>query len=261
MIDQANLNHTTDSHSIDEYPIRLLKFVISRLKIRELFSKHIRDPRSRIDEYDLTFLLMHGLLAHLFRSPSKHDFALNLLRSSTSRAVAEFNGNHNRCPCKRFTASWFLYLPRLQPRTNSPIGAHLSHSNRLCDLLNLSSLKTRTIYFIKERDDDPVYDEADASGFNLHVGPGFISMELLRTATMGNRSPLKCIPESEYKFIFLIEWANTISLCLIGFFRSFLRSNWEGFVRFFPNWERRFTFSTLKKPEIDRSCRKVKRRS
>src|ERR1700738_3300589 len=118
MIDQANLSHTTDSHSIDEYPIRLLKFVISRLKIRELFSKHIRDPRSRIDEYDLTFLLMHGLLAHLFRSPSKHDFALNLLRSSTSRAVAEFNGNHNRCPCTRTLDD---VLVNLNPEDFQPI--------------------------------------------------------------------------------------------------------------------------------------------
>lgn len=100
-IDQAKPNHTTDSQYVVDYPIRLLKFVLKKLKIRELFHKYIRDPRSRVDDYDLIFLLMHGLFTHLFRSPSKHKFHLHLLRPSASAAVAKFNGTHSHCPCTR----------------------------------------------------------------------------------------------------------------------------------------------------------------
>lgn len=101
-IEQNNTYPTADGQHIVEYPIRLLKFVLKKLKIRELFRSHVRDPRSRVDDYDLTSLLMHGLLTHLFRSPSKHQFQLNLLRPEASAAVAGFNGgNLDRCPCTR----------------------------------------------------------------------------------------------------------------------------------------------------------------
>lgn len=91
----------TDEQYVVEYPIRLLKFLLKKLKIRELFSKYVRDPRSRVDDYDLTFLLMQGLLTHLFRSPSKHKFQLNLLRPRASAAMARFISNKDRCPCPR----------------------------------------------------------------------------------------------------------------------------------------------------------------
>ena len=94
-------DHTTNQQNFIEYPIRLLKFVLKKLKIRELFNRYVRDPRSRVDNYDLTFLLMHGLFTHLFRSPSKHKFYLHLLKHSASAAVAKFNGNKNCCPCTR----------------------------------------------------------------------------------------------------------------------------------------------------------------
>src|SRR6516225_3764735 len=92
---------TTKQQNFVEYPIRLLKFVLKKLRIRELFRTYVRDPRSRIDKYDLTFLLMHGLFTHLFRSPSKHKFHLQLLRQEASRAVAKFNGEQDHCPCTR----------------------------------------------------------------------------------------------------------------------------------------------------------------
>lgn len=94
-------NCTTNPQYFVKYPIRLLKFVLNKLKIRELFNEHVRDPRSRVDGYDLTSLLMHGLLTHLFRSPSKNAFSLHLLRPDASRAVAKLNGNINQCPCTR----------------------------------------------------------------------------------------------------------------------------------------------------------------
>ena len=100
-VDQAKPNHTTDSKYVGEYPIRLLKFILKKLKIRELFCRYIRDPRSRVDEYELEFLLMHGLLTHLSRSQSKNKFQLHLLRPSASATVAKFNGHQNRCPCTR----------------------------------------------------------------------------------------------------------------------------------------------------------------
>ena len=100
-LNQAKSNHTTDSQYVGEYPIRLLGFILKKLKIRELFHTYIRDPRSRADDYELPFLLMNGLLTHIFRSPSKHKFHLHLLRPDASTALAKFIGNHNCCPCTR----------------------------------------------------------------------------------------------------------------------------------------------------------------
>ncbi len=117
-IDQANTNSTTNEQYVVEYPIRLLKVVLRKLKIRELFSKHVRDPRSRVDDYSLTFLLMHGLLTHLFRSSSKHKFHLNLLRPKASAAVAKFNGDQDRCPCTRTLDD---VLINLDPKDFQPI--------------------------------------------------------------------------------------------------------------------------------------------
>jgi len=117
-ISQAKTDCTTDKQYVGEYPIRLLKFALKKLKIRELFRKHIRDPRSRVDEYDLTFLLMHGLLTHLFRSPSKHKFHMNLLKPRASAAVAKFNGNKDLCPCTRTVDD---VLVNLNPEDFKPI--------------------------------------------------------------------------------------------------------------------------------------------
>ena len=113
-----NQNCITNRQNVGEYPIRLLKFVLKKLKIRELFKKHIRDPRSRVDNYDLTSLLMHGLFTHLFRSPSKHKFYLNLLRPVAFKAVAKFNGNKDRCPCTRTLDD---VLVNLNPEDFQPI--------------------------------------------------------------------------------------------------------------------------------------------
>jgi hypothetical protein len=100
-INLSKPNCITSSQYVVEYPIRLLKFVLNKLKIKDLFGKYIHDPRSRVDCYDLPFLLMHGCLTHLFRSPSKNEFNLHFLKSSASQAVAKFNGNQTHCPCTR----------------------------------------------------------------------------------------------------------------------------------------------------------------
>lgn len=93
---------STNLQNIVDYPIRILKFVLKKLKIKELFRSHIQDPRSRMDHYDLPSLLMHGLLTHLFRSPSKNKFQLHLMRPLASKAVAKFNGIENgNSPCAR----------------------------------------------------------------------------------------------------------------------------------------------------------------
>jgi hypothetical protein len=117
-IEKSKPNCITNSQYVGEYPIRLMKFVLKKLKIRELFNEHVQDPRSRVDDYDLTFLLMHGLLTHLFRSPSKNDFSLHLLKPDASRAVAKFNGNKDHCPCTRTLDD---VLVKLNPQDFQPI--------------------------------------------------------------------------------------------------------------------------------------------
>jgi hypothetical protein len=93
--------HKANQKNFFEYPIKLLKFTLKKLKIKELLSS-IHDPRTRVDNYSLLSLLMHGLLTHLFRSPSKNEFRLNLLRPEASRAVAKFTGiEADKSPCTR----------------------------------------------------------------------------------------------------------------------------------------------------------------
>jgi hypothetical protein len=97
-----NPHYNTNQQNSVEYPIRSLKFILKKLKIRQLFYQFIHDPRSRIDDYDLTSLLMHGLATHLFRAPSKNKFRLYLMRLNASNAVAKFNGiEKHHSPCVR----------------------------------------------------------------------------------------------------------------------------------------------------------------
>jgi len=101
-MNSSNADYNTNHKLFVEYPIRSLKFILKKLKIRELFTTYIKDPRSRIDDYHLTTLLMHGLLTHLFRSPSKNKFHQNLIRPSASNSVAKFNGiEKGNSPCVR----------------------------------------------------------------------------------------------------------------------------------------------------------------
>ncbi|HEX4838896.1 MAG TPA: hypothetical protein VFU89_00460 [Rhabdochlamydiaceae bacterium] len=101
------------------YPIRLLKFVLKKLKIRDLFSRYIQDPRSRVDDYSLISLMMHSLLMHLFRSSSKNSFQQSFLRAETSSAAAKFSEmDKNRVPCVRTVDDLFL---KLNPQDFKPI--------------------------------------------------------------------------------------------------------------------------------------------
>ena len=108
-IDHSSPECTINQQNFVQYPIRLLKFVLRKLKIKELFLS-VWDPRSRVDMYDLPFLLMYSLFTHLFRSPSKNKFHLQLLRPEASKAVAKFIGEQDRCPCTRTLDDLFINL-------------------------------------------------------------------------------------------------------------------------------------------------------
>lgn len=119
-----NINPSIHNYSklqdFDEiYPIKLLAFILKKLKINELFKSNIRDPRSRVDLYELVPLLMLGCLTHIFRSPSKNDFRLHFLRNIASKAVSKFSGlNSERVPCVRTLDDLFL---NLNPEDFEPI--------------------------------------------------------------------------------------------------------------------------------------------
>ena len=103
-VTHSNPHTTINCQNDDAFLIRLLKFVLKKLKIRELFERYIQDPRVRVDHYGLTFLLMHALLTHIFRSPSKNKFHQQTLRPQASAAVAKFidlAGYIDHCPCPR----------------------------------------------------------------------------------------------------------------------------------------------------------------
>jgi hypothetical protein len=107
----SNPHCSTNLQNFVEYPIRLLKFVFKKLKIRELFKRHVKDPRSRVDDYELDSLLMLALDTHLFRSPSKNNFHLNLRRRDSVCSMAKFTGFlTDRCPAIRTIDNVLLEL-------------------------------------------------------------------------------------------------------------------------------------------------------
>ncbi len=104
-------NYTTNNQNYVEHPVRLLKFILRKLKVKDLFKKCVRDPRTRVDHYKLDSLLMFDLCSFLFRSPSKNKFHLNLKRPSASKSVAKFTEmESNRSPCPRSIDDIFLEL-------------------------------------------------------------------------------------------------------------------------------------------------------
>ena len=103
-------NYNTNGNTNVEFPIKSLKFILKKLKIRELFKKHVRDPRGPSD-YRLVPLLMFCLCTHLFRSPSKNDFHQNFKRMPAAKAIAKFCGfDVDRSPCPRTTDDLLLEL-------------------------------------------------------------------------------------------------------------------------------------------------------
>lgn len=101
-VNSSKLNYITNQQNFAEYPIRSLKFLLKKLKIKELIERYVHDPRSRVDDYDLSSLIMNSLCMHLFRSSSKNKFRLHLKRPSATNAVAKFNDmKKNSCPCTR----------------------------------------------------------------------------------------------------------------------------------------------------------------
>jgi hypothetical protein len=109
----------TDSKNCVEFPVRLLKFILKKMKIRPLLKQHVKDPRKRTDCYELDSLLMHAMFTHLFRSPSKNKFRLKLTRPCASRALAKFNGiNGPQSPSVRTIDKLLL---KLNPEDFGPI--------------------------------------------------------------------------------------------------------------------------------------------
>jgi hypothetical protein len=107
----SNLHYNTSHKNFVEYPINLLKFVLKKLKIKDLFKQYIHDPRARVDDYNLDSLLMLGLSTHLFRSPSKNKFHLNFKRLEASKAIAKFAGIQKElCPSTRAVDDVLLRL-------------------------------------------------------------------------------------------------------------------------------------------------------
>ena len=107
-MDNKDYNKSTNI-SVD-FPVKFLKVVINKLKIRDLFKKYITDPRINPD-YPLASLLMFCLCTHLFRASSKNDFHQNFRRKFACKAMAKFCGfDVARCPCPRTIDDLLLNL-------------------------------------------------------------------------------------------------------------------------------------------------------
>jgi hypothetical protein len=116
------LNCNTNPKKFVEHPVRSLKFILKKLRIKELFNQ-VHDPRSRANEYSLTDLLMHGLSSHLFRAPSKNKFHLNwpcsLFRSNFPRRLIVFPGPLAASPDHGIAAAASLECEHFSPKTQT----------------------------------------------------------------------------------------------------------------------------------------------
>ena len=113
-------HYTSTSHlKSAEYPVRFLRFILKKLKIRELFQLHVKNPRKRMGDYDHVSLLMFALSNHLFRSHSKNEYHQNFKRTPASKAIAKFTGiDKDHCPCERTVDD---LLHKLRPNDFLPI--------------------------------------------------------------------------------------------------------------------------------------------
>lgn len=85
---QPHIN--TSFKNFVEIPVRGLKWLINKLKLKELFAKHVQDPRRSRSAYSMSSLLMSGLFISLFRSPSRHEFYLHLSKTYIHRGNLSF---------------------------------------------------------------------------------------------------------------------------------------------------------------------------
>lgn len=98
----SKIDYSTNPQNFVDFPVRLLKFIFSKLKIKGLFQKYIQDPRSRVDDYPLDSLLILALCTHIFRSPSKNNFRQHLVGDKAARSLAKFAGSSlETCPAVR----------------------------------------------------------------------------------------------------------------------------------------------------------------
>lgn len=81
-----------------EIPARGLNWLLNKLKLRELFKKHVQNPKRSKSIYPSASLLMAGLQIHLFRNPSRHHFYQNLstpfIHTGNLSFLAGLEGNH-----------------------------------------------------------------------------------------------------------------------------------------------------------------------
>jgi hypothetical protein len=106
-----DINHYSikENNEID-FPVKWLKLIFNKLKIKDLFNKNVKDSRVN-PRYSLVSLLMFSLSTHLFRSCSKNDFHQNFKRKSACKAMARFcDFNSDQCPCPRTVDDLLLNL-------------------------------------------------------------------------------------------------------------------------------------------------------
>lgn len=123
---KSSRKNTTNQQNCIEFPIKLLKFILNKLKIKELFKHYVKDKRSRCDNYEISSLLMNCLFTHIFRCPSKNHFYQYFKRSDAARAMAKFTGSESEnCPCIRTIDDLLL---NLNPEDFLPILPGIFHS-------------------------------------------------------------------------------------------------------------------------------------
>ena len=80
----------TSFRNFVEIPARGLKWLLNKLKLREILKTSVQDPRRSKSPYSIDSLLMSGLFISLFRKPSRHEFYLHLSKPYIHRRNLSF---------------------------------------------------------------------------------------------------------------------------------------------------------------------------
>jgi hypothetical protein len=111
-LEPINTSSSTRVNSAEPAPCprRILRLVLKKTELKELFEKYVDDPRHGKCTYLLSSLLLMGTLIPLLRCPSRHAFhdqtQLSHLFSENSSKLAETNS----VPCAKTFEDCFMQL-------------------------------------------------------------------------------------------------------------------------------------------------------
>jgi hypothetical protein len=162
---QSHIN--TKLKNFVDIPVRGLKWLLNKLKLRELFKKHVQDPKQSKSVYPIESVLMAGLQIHLFRNPSRHHFYQHLSKPYIHIGnLAHLAGiENNRFPSTRtLEDNYQMYNPDQMQSVLFSLFANLikskvftNHPSLLCEGRYLLAIDAFCIHTYRDYNQHPCH--------------------------------------------------------------------------------------------------------